>query len=221
MKEKNGLYLAYKTVLEMADARNFRVNNELTREQFIVKISSESDKSSSMFKIDTFNSNDSSKNEQICIVFIIKSKRSEKRTKISTLLPEKFNGQLIVVLKDKPQKTGTLKTSLKGEQEKYNTPSSKITRVDVFSYMSLLFNITKHVLQPQFDMVNDHDLKELVKSYTTKDDSNVIKEFKTRLPKLMYTDPIAEFYGMNIGDVIKVTRYDPQYNSAVTYRVVI
>ena len=39
MKEKNGLYLAYKTVLEMADARNFRVNNELTRDKFIEIVS--------------------------------------------------------------------------------------------------------------------------------------------------------------------------------------
>ena len=115
---------------------------------------------------------------------------------------------------------------------KYNISKSaneKISRIDVFSYMSLLFNITKHVLQPKFSMVEQLELEQIVEDYTRTRDrvedytkiQGVVKEFKTRLHKMLYTDPIAEFYGMNMGDVVKVTRYDPQYNIAVTYRVII
>lgn len=221
LKEKNGLYLAYNTVLEMAEARNFDINKRLSREEFMDKVI---DESTNMHMVNTYKSNDKTKNEKFMIVFIVKTKRTDSRkSKLTSIIPdgEKYNGQIVFILKDKPQKTGTLKTTLKAEQEKYNTSGGNITRIDVFSYMSMLFNITKHILQPKFDMVTNEELSHIVESYTKKNDNSTIKEFKTRLPKLMVNDPIAEFYGMNIGDVVKVTRYDPQYNIAVTYRVVV
>jgi len=218
-KEDNGLYLAYQTALEMADARNFVIGPKLSSEEFLQRINETPTKPCNIVE---YSSKNKDVSEKIAIVFIMETKRGKKFSSLNDILSNKYGGQVVFILKDKPQKTGTLKTFLKGEQAKYNISKSeneKIARIDVFSYMSLLFNITKHVLQPKFSMVEQLELEQIVEDYTRT--RGVVKEFKTRLPKMLYTDPIAEFYGMNIGDVVKVTRYDPQYNIAVTYRVII
>jgi len=75
---------------------------------------------------------------------------------------------------------------------------------ELFSVDDLQYNITKHRLQPIFERLED---KEAIKFKS---------EYGNRFSIMRGDDPIANFYGYQKGDVIKVTRK----NGYVNYRLV-
>lgn len=77
-------------------------------------------------------------------------------------------------------------------------------RIELFQMNSLRYNITKHRLVPKHTPL-------------TKGEMKVFKEeFGTKIPILLYSDPIARFYDFQRGDVIKVERN----NGYICYRIV-
>jgi DNA-directed RNA polymerase I, II, and III subunit RPABC1 len=80
----------------------------------------------------------------------------------------------------------------------------KSMRLELFSEDELQYNITKHILQPIFERLSDTDAIEFKKQYGSK------------FPTILRSDPIARFYGYQRGDVIKVIRK----NGYITYRIV-
>ncbi len=76
--------------------------------------------------------------------------------------------------------------------------------IELFCQSELQYNITKHHLQPKFDLLTKEDAKKFK------------KDFGTKFPVMLKTDAIARFYGFSVGDVIKITRK----NGYVTYRMV-
>uniref|UniRef100_A0A6C0EJG5 RNA polymerase subunit H/Rpb5 C-terminal domain-containing protein n=1 Tax=viral metagenome TaxID=1070528 RepID=A0A6C0EJG5_9ZZZZ len=76
-------------------------------------------------------------------------------------------------------------------------PNMRMT-IELFHADDLQFNITKHYLQPKFELVKG-EFKE-----------------KNKLPSMLRSDPIARFYNYQRGSVVKVTRR----NSTVSFRVV-
>lgn len=86
------------------------------------------------------------------------------------------------------------------------TPATKKTidqlhdiKIELFAEEDLQYNITKHVLQPQFEKLTDN------KDYQ-----------KYKFPIMKSDDPIARFYGYSKGDIIKITRKD----GFISYRIV-
>jgi DNA-directed RNA polymerase subunit H (RpoH/RPB5) len=77
-------------------------------------------------------------------------------------------------------------------------------KIEFFSRRDLASNITKHVLQPLFRVLPKSE-GDLFK-----------KKYGIKHPKIFTTDPIARFYGYNVGDVVEVTRK----NGFVAYRIV-
>jgi DNA-directed RNA polymerase subunit H (RpoH/RPB5) len=76
--------------------------------------------------------------------------------------------------------------------------------IELFCEKELQYNITKHRLQPVFELLSKEKGDEIKKKYGTK------------FPTLQITDPISRFYNYKKGDVIKVT----EKNKYIKYLIV-
>ncbi|CAJ1914413.1 unnamed protein product [Sphenostylis stenocarpa] len=84
-------------------------------------------------------------------------------------------------------------------------------KVEIFQITDLLVNITKHVLKPKHEVLTDRQKKNLLKKFNVEE---------KQLPRLLRTDAIARYYGLERGQVVKVTYSGEITQMHVTYRCV-
>jgi len=75
---------------------------------------------------------------------------------------------------------------------------------ELFSVDDLQINITKHILQPKFQLLTNNETDKMTQQYLLK--------FGT----LKKEDPICRFYNFQKGNIIKIIRS----NNCITYRIV-
>ncbi|KAJ9184960.1 hypothetical protein P3X46_004644 [Hevea brasiliensis] len=84
-------------------------------------------------------------------------------------------------------------------------------KVEMFQITDLLVNITKHLLKPKHEVLTDREKEKLLKKYSIEE---------KQLPRLLKKDAIAHYYGLEKGQVVKVTHTGDITESHVTYRCV-
>ena len=88
-----------------------------------------------------------------------------------------------------------------------------IENIQIFTYSTLLFNITKHDKIPKHIRVIS-DKKEIAEICELKNISSVDK-----LPKILLSDPLSNFYGLRIGELFEFRKYSKNSGIYIYYRV--
>jgi DNA-directed RNA polymerase I, II, and III subunit RPABC1 len=89
---------------------------------------------------------------------------------------------------------------------------SKDIIIEYFKENELLVDITRHILVPKHELLEEDEKKELLKIYS-------IKELN--LPKCLSSDPISKYFGARKGQIFKIFRNSETSGESVYYRVVV
>lgn len=138
------------------------------------------------------------KNNDIYVKFInYKLTTIRKITDIENFLDNKKAHKFIIV-------SNIQNKAMKQLQEYENT--------EVFNDYELKINLIDHILVPKHYILNDNQANEFLESY----------KFKSKdLKRILITDPIARYYNLKKGQIIRIER--PSINSGISidYRIVV
>ncbi|XXG64699.1 hypothetical protein AAC387_Pa05g2582 [Persea americana] len=84
-------------------------------------------------------------------------------------------------------------------------------KVELFQITDLLVNITKHCLKPKHYVLTPLEKQKLLSKYSVED---------KQLPRMLESDAIARYYGLEKGQVVKITYSGEITESYVTYRCI-
>lgn len=205
--EISRLYRIRRTILELLRDRHYNVERserdlDLPREEFAERFRSAqgSRESLTMLRQKEENSLD-----QIYVFFPEEAKGKSVGVKPISALAERMEkdniNRAIVVLQAglTPHAKQAIESLSAGER----------FRMEVFFENELLVNITRHVLVPKHEVLLPPEKQTLLDRYKLKE---------SQLPRIQRSDPIARYYGLAHGDVVKITRPSETAGRYCSYR---
>lgn len=83
---------------------------------------------------------------------------------------------------------------------------------EVFTRDNLMIDLVSHDIIPRHILLSDDEKEKVLSEY------NITKK---NLPQMLSSDPIARYYNMKVGDVVKIIRPSITGGHAVAYRIII
>ncbi|KAL6498514.1 DNA-directed RNA polymerase V subunit 5A [Orobanche hederae] len=198
--ESHRYYLSRRTVLEMLKDRGFAVPSceiEVSLEEFRNKYGQMPDVDD--LRISALHKDDPSIKTMVifCGQTIVKVNIIRA---IGSMIPNKDSlSRLILVVQNKITNQALKAVDL------------FTFKVEIFQITDLLVNVTKHELKPKHQVLTDQEKQDLLKKYSIDE---------KQLPRMSEKDAIARYYGLEKGQVVKVTYSGELTQLHVTYRCV-
>jgi len=144
-------------------------------------------------------------NRSVMVYFIYEPKVSVKRVKnIKEMIDNDETKYECLIL--------VYKTAITTFAKQFITTDVNDLFVQAFSERELSFNVTKHHLVPKHEVLTPEEKRNVVKKYRTP-----MKQF----PLMLSSDPVARYYGLLPGGMVKITRPSPTAGEYTLYRVVV
>eukprot|EP00040_Diaphanoeca_grandis_P033382 m.204470 g.204470 ORF g.204470 m.204470 type:complete len:215 (-) comp32888_c5_seq1:111-755(-) len=199
---------ARRTVMQMCRDRGFDVaatDYDMDEDSFIERFgSTPSQGKPKRADLDVVLKHKEDENRKIGIFFPDATKIGISEVRI--ILTEMEDGDLkeaIIITK------GAMTPSAKKGIE--SSPKESRHTVQCFQQSELIVNITEHEMVPKHELLSSNDKKALLLRY---------KLTESQLPRIKVSDPVAKYYGLVRGQVVKITRHSPTAGRYVTYRLV-
>jgi len=201
MDETKFLFNSWKTSLELANDRGFKVDtnyNKVSIKEFKFMIN---DKDSGIDIVCYENNKDPNHMLYIKFILALKIKPSsikEIYEEINQKISDTKKVDIILILKSKPNNS-----ILKLEKDK------SYTNIQIYWCKQLQFNVTKHELVPVHKKLCEEDSKDVLKRYSLSG--------KQQLPLLLKDDVISKYYNYKSGDIIEITHTNTSQNREYTF----
>ena len=197
-QEQNRLFKVRKTSLEMVADRGITVPTlfDITFEEFKAQYDAKN--------IDIY-IHDEEKDKKVYLHFYNETKsfgKNELKNLMARLLQTYEDENMIVILLLRDKENSMVTKELQ---------KPIYANVEIFLQSRMTFNITHHILVPKHILLNTDEENEVLAKY------NITK---SKLPKLLKTDPVARYYGMKTDQICKILRHSPVSGYSVYYRVV-
>uniref|UniRef100_A0A0D6R1K4 RNA polymerase subunit H/Rpb5 C-terminal domain-containing protein n=1 Tax=Araucaria cunninghamii TaxID=56994 RepID=A0A0D6R1K4_ARACU len=195
------LFRVRRTVFQMLDDRGFVVNDadlNMTLPQFRINYGDEPNRE------DLFISTKSRTNprDQIFVFFNVNEKLAIKELKMYGMrMKNQDVHRAIIVVQGKI--TPAAKTGIK--------EMAKCFSLEIFEETELLTNIKEHVLIPEHQILTPDEKNALLKQYAVQEN---------QLPRMLESDPLARYYGLKRGKIVKLIYNGDTTGHYVTYRIV-
>jgi DNA-directed RNA polymerases I, II, and III subunit RPABC1 len=200
--EASRLYRVRKTTLKMLAQRGYNVDNRMMEQStssFVQQFGREVDRS----KLELFLEKTDDSNDQIMVFWPEDEKVGVTPIKaLAAKMAQLGARQALMIVKH--EVTAFAKRGIGVIQSQ-----QKIT-IQVWPESDLLVDITEHELVPTHEVLDDHAKRELLKRYRLK---------PGQLPRIQHKDPVARYYGMEKGQVVKITRNSETAGRYITYRI--
>ena len=205
-KEEQNDYRIRKVVFKMLGNRGYNIASEdanLSREEFtrqFLDVPSAEGDSRERMTIQVQQVDDV--NDQIFVFFPDDPKLGVDPIR-SYIDRMKENGATRGIIVVKNNVTPLAKAAIEELRPDYN--------IEIFNRLELLVDITEHELVPEHVVLTDAEKQQLLDRYTLKE---------TQLPRLQKGDPVARYFGLDRGQVVKIIRPSETAGRYVTYRIV-
>lgn len=196
-EEKNTLFKIRKTVIEMVEDRKYIVHDsdKINFEEFSAQFDAKN--------LDIFVNNENK--SPIYIHFHNENKslaKSDLKSLVESIIEKYNNHEIKIIILLKERGNGSIFKELNKEEYKH---------VEIFMNKNMIFNITHHQLVPKHSLLSSEEEEEILEKYNTT---------KNKLPKIIRTDPIVQYYGMKPDQICKIIRKSPEVGESVYYRLV-
>ena len=188
-------YKSFITLLKLLKNRKYIVNDDMlniTYNDFCQKYKEKSDLTMVFFD----------NNQNSIFIFYPNDEKvgvKQLRLYLDIMVNENIKNAILIV---KECVTGFAKQELNSDISEY--------RIEDFTESEMQYDITEHQLQPKFEVLTPYQKNILLKKYNITDDN---------LPIIIQTDPIARYYGLSIGDILKITRKSETAGKCNTFRI--
>ncbi|XP_071724741.1 DNA-directed RNA polymerases II and IV subunit 5A-like [Rutidosis leptorrhynchoides] len=200
-KEIKRLFWVRKTLLEMLRDRGYSVGDSeinITKDQFIQKFGENMNRAALTILVSKLDSSD-----QIYVLF----------PKEATIGPSELKDMAKNAKSDNVFRAIlVIHGKLTPKGQRYLNDTSSPVHLEVFKESELLVNIMEHALVPEHQVLTTEEKKDLLEKYTVKE---------TQLPRIQVTDPVARYYGLKRGQVVKILRASETAGRYITYRYVV